>query len=116
MAAEQIDDYLAKLAEPHRTTLGQLRAMIAALLPDAEQTLAYGAPAFKVGGKAVAGFTASAKHLSYLPHSGTVLAAMSAAIPSDLTWSKGALRFPVDTALPPALVAELIRTRLAEIG
>ena len=77
MSTKEVDDYLAGLDEPKRRTLEQLRASISALLPDAEQGLAYGVPAFKVGGKAVAGFTAAKDHLSYLPHSGSVLAELS---------------------------------------
>ena len=43
-------------------------------VPDADQGLSYGMPAFKVQGKTVAGFAAFTNHLSYLPHSGSVLA------------------------------------------
>jgi hypothetical protein len=35
--------------------------------------MAYGSPAYKVRGKAIAGFAAFKSHLSYLPHSGSVL-------------------------------------------
>ncbi len=49
-------------------------------------------PAFRVGGTLVAGLSASANHLSYLPHSGTVLTTMEADL-VGYRWSKGALRF-----------------------
>ena len=39
------------------------------VLPEAEQGISYGMPAFKVRGKVIAGFES---HLSYLPHSGSV--------------------------------------------
>lgn len=42
--------------------------------PDSEPCLSYGMPAFKVQGNTVAGFAAFKDHLSYLPHSGSVLA------------------------------------------
>ena len=45
-----IDDYLAAQPEPQRTTLAALRTTIAALLPRAEESIAYGAPAWKVDG------------------------------------------------------------------
>jgi uncharacterized protein YdhG (YjbR/CyaY superfamily) len=72
VSAREIDQYLDALEEPKRTTLAQLRQMILAILPEAEQGISYGAPAFKVRGKTVAGFAAFKNHLSYLPHSGSV--------------------------------------------
>jgi uncharacterized protein YdhG (YjbR/CyaY superfamily) len=115
MSTKEVDDYLAGLDGPERSALVRLRESIAAVLPDAEQGLVYGVPAFKVGGKAVAGFSASKDHLSYLPHSGSVLAELG----DDLAgygWSKGALRFAVDSPLPDDLVQKLIAARLAELG
>ena len=115
MSAKEIDDYLAALDEPKRATLERLRASIAAQLPDAEQGLSYGAPAFKMGGKAVAGFAAAKDHLSYLPHSGSVLGELA----DDLAGydaTKGSLRFAVDNPLPDALIQKLITARLAELG
>ncbi len=61
----------------------------------------------------IAGFSASAKHLSYLPHSGDVLAGLGDAVAGHPT-SKGARRFPLDEPLPEALVAHLVDARRAE--
>lgn len=48
MAQHEIDAYLAALEEPKRSTLEQLRKAIIEVVPDAEQGLSYGMPAFKV--------------------------------------------------------------------
>ena len=69
---EEIDRYLDALAEPKRATLARLRQTILDIIPEAEQGISYGVPAFKVGGKTIAGFAAFKNHLSYLPHSGSV--------------------------------------------
>jgi uncharacterized protein YdhG (YjbR/CyaY superfamily) len=63
---------LAALDEPKRTTLTSLRDTIMAIVPDAEQCISYGLPAFRLRGKTIAGFAAFKNHLSYLPHSGSV--------------------------------------------
>jgi hypothetical protein len=47
------------------------------VLPEAEQGIAYGGPAFKVNGKTVASYAAFKNHLSYLPHSGSVFAELA---------------------------------------
>jgi len=73
VSANENDDYLDALEEPKRATLSRLRETIVAIVPDAEQGISYGVPAFKVGGKTIAGFAAFKNHLSYLPHSGSVI-------------------------------------------
>jgi uncharacterized protein YdhG (YjbR/CyaY superfamily) len=55
-----------------------LRRSILSVVPDAQQCLSYGMPAFRVDGRVVAGFAAFQSHLSYLPHSGDVLAEVDA--------------------------------------
>ena len=115
MSSNEIDDYLAALDEPKRGTLERLRASILAIIPDATEGMSYGAPAFSVGGKAVAGFAAAKNHLSYLPHSGSVLADLGADLAGYHT-SKGSLRFAVDEPLDDDLVRTLVTARLRELG
>ena len=115
MSVQEVDDYLAALAPEQRAALDALRTAILAVVPDAEQGISYGAPAFRVDGKLVAGFAAATHHLSYLPHSGSVLAGLGDAV-AGYQCSKGALRFAVDTPLPPSLVSTLVHARLDELG
>jgi uncharacterized protein YdhG (YjbR/CyaY superfamily) len=115
MPARDIDGYLASVGEPKRSTLQQLRQCVLEVIPDAEECISYGLPAFKVQGKVVAGFGAFKNHLSYLPHSGSVLPALAADL-AGYDGTKGSLHFPVDQPLPPALVNKLVTTRLRELG
>jgi uncharacterized protein YdhG (YjbR/CyaY superfamily) len=114
MAPDEIDRYLAGLDEPQRGTLEALRAAILDVVPGAEQCISYGMPAFKVQGKTVAGFAAFKKHLSYLPHSGSVLATLADDVAPYET-SKGSLKFAIDQPLPKPLVEKLVRTRMQEL-
>jgi uncharacterized protein YdhG (YjbR/CyaY superfamily) len=110
-----IDDYLAAQPEPQRTTLTALRATIASLLPRAEESIAYGAPAWKADGTSVAGFAAFAKHCAYLPFSGAVTETLGDEL-AAYTVTKGSVTFPADKALPKAVVTKLVGARLAEIS
>lgn len=110
-----MDRYLNELDDPHRSTLMAVRDTIGELIPDAEPGMAYGAPAFKLHGKTVAGFAAYKQHLSYLPHSGAVLERMRDDL-AGYEWSKGALKFPVDAPLPRDLLAKLIQARMNELA
>jgi uncharacterized protein YdhG (YjbR/CyaY superfamily) len=113
MSKQEVDSYLANLEQPKRATLEVLRRTILSIVPDAEEIIAYGSPAFRLNGKVVAGFAAFKNHLSYLPHSGSVLDKL----PDELagyTTSKGALQFPIDKPLSKALVRKLIDVRMSE--
>jgi uncharacterized protein YdhG (YjbR/CyaY superfamily) len=115
MSREEIDAYLAGIEEPKRSTLESLRRSILEVVPDAQEGLAYRMPAFKVRGKTVAGFAAFKDHLSYLPHSGSVLAELGDDVAGYET-SKGSLKFAVDQPPPKRLVKKLITARLRELG
>jgi uncharacterized protein YdhG (YjbR/CyaY superfamily) len=113
MSTDDVDRYLAGLDEPKRTTLEEMRRRILEVIPDAEQGLSYGVPAFKVDGKVVAGLAAFKSHLSYLPHSGSVLPALGSKT-RGYSRTKSALHFPLDEPLPRDLVRELIDTKRRE--
>ena len=115
MSSDEIDRYLDGLDEHPRRALAQLHASILAVVPDAEPGLAYGAPAFRVDGKVVAGFSASKHHLSYLPHSGDVVATMSSELAGYET-TKGSVHFTADEPLSDDVVRALVEARLRELG
>jgi hypothetical protein len=86
-----------------------------AVVPEAEQCISYGTPAFKLQGKTVAGFAAFQNHLSYLPHSGSV----RATLPDDVApyeTSKGSLKFAINKPLPKRLVKKLVHARMQDLG
>jgi uncharacterized protein YdhG (YjbR/CyaY superfamily) len=111
----QVDAYLAELDEPKRSTLEAVRRSIRAVVPEAEEGISYGMPAFRVAGKVVAGFAAFKHHLPYLPHSGYVLAELA----DDLVGyecTSGSLHFAIDEPLPNDLVRRLVEEKLARLG
>jgi uncharacterized protein YdhG (YjbR/CyaY superfamily) len=110
MSKDEVDRYLAALEEPKRNTLDALRRTILDIVPEVEQCISYGVPAFRLQGKVIAGFAAFKNHLSYLPHSGSVFPELGDTILHYKT-SSGALQFPVDRPLPKALVKKLIAIR-----
>jgi uncharacterized protein YdhG (YjbR/CyaY superfamily) len=115
VTSADVDGYLAGLTEPKRSSLEQLRRRIREVIPEAEECMSYGVPAFKIEGKVVAGFAAFKKHLSYLPHSGSVLPTLADKL-ADYQTTKGSLHFPIDQPLAQELVNLLVRTRMRELG
>jgi uncharacterized protein YdhG (YjbR/CyaY superfamily) len=115
MSAADIDGYLAAVEEPKRSTLEALRRSILEVVPDAEQCISYGMPAFKVQGKTIAGFAAFTDHLSYLPHSGSVLGELGEEV-AGYRMTKGSLHFAIDQPLAGDLVRKLVETKLRQLG
>lgn len=114
VSKQEVDDYLATVEEPKRATLRELRQTIRDLLPDAEEVISYGMPAFRLNGKVIAGFAAFKNHLAYLPHSGSVFAELRHDL-AGYTSTEGSLHFPIDKPLPKALVKKLIAARLGQV-
>ncbi|MGB5187283.1 MAG: DUF1801 domain-containing protein [Acidimicrobiia bacterium] len=110
-----VDEYLAGAPEPQKSTLNELRQTLREILPAATEVMSYGVPAFKVEGKAVAGYAYFKNHCSYFPHSGSVLLELADELQPH-EWSKGTLKFPIDESLPRSLVARLVEVRLEQLG
>lgn len=111
MSTADVDAYIAALPEPKRETLEEVRRRILAILPDAEQKISYGMPAFAVNGKVIAGFAAFKNHLAYLPHSGRVFTGLEKEL-EGFVRTPGSLHFPLDQPLSPALVAALVEEKM----
>jgi uncharacterized protein YdhG (YjbR/CyaY superfamily) len=115
VSTEGVDKYLRAVEEPKRSTLETMRRTILEVVPQAEQVIWYGIPAFRVDGKTVAGIAAFKNHLAYLPFSGSVLRRLADEL-DGYTMTKSSLHFPVDRPLPKLLVKKLIAAGLADTG
>jgi len=108
-----VDAFLAALPSETSTALENLRRAIRAAAPDAEESINYGVPAFKYRGRPLVSFGAAKGHCSFYVQSPAVMDAHGDELAFYDT-SKGTVRFPPDKPLPDALVAKLVRARLAE--
>ncbi len=111
--AVTIDGYLAVVPGERRATLEALRATIRSLVPDAEECISYGMPAFRLDGEVVGGFAATAAGCSYYPFSGRTLDALRSDV-AGYSRTKSALHFGAGQPLPVSLVRKLLRARIAE--
>jgi len=108
-----IDEYLSTVSAEKRKTLENLRKAIRKIVPETEECISYGIPAFRLRGSVVAGFCATAKGCSYFPFSGSTLKTLARQL-SGHEMTKSALHFQPDKPLPATLVRKLIRARIAE--
>jgi uncharacterized protein YdhG (YjbR/CyaY superfamily) len=111
-APENVDEYLADVPEPARSTLHKMRAAIRSVVPpEATETISYGIPAFKHNGVLV-WFAAFSNHCSLFP-TASVIESFKNELKGFST-SKGTIHFPTDKPLPIALVKKLVKARVAQ--
>ena len=112
-APKDVDEYLAGVPEPARSTLNRVRAAIrSAVPPEATEAISYRIPTFKYKGALLA-FGAFSNHCSLFPMSYSVIEAFKNEL-KDFHISKGTIRFPVDKPLPASLVKKVVKARVAE--
>jgi uncharacterized protein YdhG (YjbR/CyaY superfamily) len=108
-----VDEYLARVPEPARSTLNKVRAAIrSAVPPEATEAISYGMATFRYKG-ALLGVAAFPKHCGLYPMSLAVMEAFKDELKGFQT-SKGTIRFPLDKAPPASLVKKLVKARIAE--
>jgi uncharacterized protein YdhG (YjbR/CyaY superfamily) len=108
-----VDEYLASVSGPARSTLEKVRAVIRSAAPsETAEVISYRMPMYKYKGTLI-GFAAFAKHCSlFLATSSMDKLFKDELRPYDT--SKGTIRFPVDKPLPARLIRKLIKARVAQ--
>ena len=105
-----VDDYIAAQAAAVQPRLLELREIIRAALPDANEVISYGMPTYKFAGGFVS-FGAAKRHVALY---GTAMDAFADELRGYDT-AKGTIRFPLDKAPPAALVRLIVKARVAEV-
>jgi uncharacterized protein YdhG (YjbR/CyaY superfamily) len=113
VAQQTVDEYLAGVPEPARTTLEKVRAVIRSVVPaGTTEAISYGVPTFKLKGPVI-WYAAFSKHCSVFP-TAAVIEQFKDELKAYAT-SKGTIQFPVDKPLRDALLKKMVKARLAEM-
>lgn len=110
-----VDAYLAQADPAVLPRLEAMRSALRAALPDAEERISYGMPAYFLHGKPLVYFAAFPRHIGFYPTSSGIAAFEGRFAAEGWKWSKGAVQFPHAKPLPLDLVAEIARFRAAEV-
>ena len=111
-AQNPVDAYMALQPEPTRIKLEELRKIIKAAVPEAEEVISYKMPAYKFHGMLV-GFAGYKKHCGFYPWNSHTVADFADELKAYKT-SSGAIQFPLDKPLPTALIKKIIAKRIDE--
>ncbi len=110
---ESIDAYLAAQPPAARAALARVRAALRKALPAAEEVISYSMPALRLDGRVVLFYAAWKSHWALYAVGEDLRRAFAAEL-AGLTFSKGAIQFPLDRPVPVGLVQRLARFRAAE--
>jgi uncharacterized protein YdhG (YjbR/CyaY superfamily) len=95
---ESVDQYIASWPEDIQTILERVRSTIRKAVPQAEESISYKIPAYKLRGDPVLYFAGWKQHFSIYPATATVIAAFKNDISPYVV--KSTLRFPLAQTIP----------------
>lgn len=109
---ESVDAYHAQYEGLMRQRLEEIRAIIRAATPEAEEVISYNMPAFRYK-KTLVYYAACKNHLGFYPTSSPLIFFREAL--KAYTTTKGSIHFPYNQPLPEQLIRDIVSFRLSEV-
>ncbi|MCU0488177.1 MAG: DUF1801 domain-containing protein [Anaerolineales bacterium] len=106
-----IDAYIATFPEEIQKILSEIRAVIKAAAPQAEEKISYQMPTFFLQGNLVH-FAAHKRHIGFYPAPSGIEEFKEELAP--YLGGKGSIRFPLDQPIPYDLIARIVAYRVSE--
>ena len=107
-----MEAYIAGFPEDVRIVLEEIRATIKKVAPEAEESISYGMPAFKMNGKPLVYFAGYKNHIGfYATPSGHAKFDKEL---SGFKQGKGSVQFPFNNPIPLELIAKIVKFRVRE--
>jgi uncharacterized protein YdhG (YjbR/CyaY superfamily) len=108
-----IDEYLGRVEPRQRAELERIRALVKELVPSAEEAISYDMPTLKYKNRALVYFTASKKHMSFMPSSWAIEELKDKL--EGYKTTKHSIQFTLENPLSDALIKELVLNHVRDI-
>jgi uncharacterized protein YdhG (YjbR/CyaY superfamily) len=109
---KSVEEYLAAVPEPARSTLEKVRATIRSVVPpEATEVISYQMPTFRYKG-ALFAYAAFSDHCSLFPMGSAAIEAFAEEL-KGYRVSKGTIHFPLDKPFPARLLKKMVKARIA---
>jgi uncharacterized protein YdhG (YjbR/CyaY superfamily) len=108
-----IDEYIAGFPEGIQKVLEEMRKTIKMATPEAEETISYNMPTFKLNGSYLIYFAGWKNHVSIYPFSSAMETSINEAS-AYKTSGKGTIQFPANEPLPLDLITKIVKFRIKE--
>ena len=107
-----IDEYIAEFPEQTQKALQEMRELVHATAPDANETISYAIPTFDLNGRHLVHFAGFAKHIGFYP----VPSGMEAFKEELAVYKqgKGSVQFSLGEPLPADLIRRIVEFRVGE--
>jgi uncharacterized protein YdhG (YjbR/CyaY superfamily) len=110
-----VDEYITSQPEAVQRVLQQVRSIIRKAVPEAEETISYGIPTYKLDGRYVLYFAGWKHHYSVYPSNERLVAAFKNDLAPYEVSGKGTIRFPLSEAIPVKLIEGIAKFRAREV-
>lgn len=108
---KDVDAFIRASPRESQSKLREMRAVVRAVAPEAEEFISYRMPTYKLNGQPFVAFAGFKKHIGFYPMSGSFLDGYKEEL-KDYARSRGAVQFPLSEPLPVGLIKRMIRDRL----
>jgi uncharacterized protein YdhG (YjbR/CyaY superfamily) len=108
---QTIDEYIKTFPKDIQKILETVRQTIKKTVPDADETISYQIPTFKLNGNLVH-FAAFKNHIGFYPGSKAIKDFQKEL--AKYKSSKGAVQFPIDRPMPLSLIEKIVKHRVKE--
>ena len=109
-----IDAYIFAQPDQVQPALHEVRAILRAAWPDAEEGISYQIPVLRLGGKLGLYFAGYARHYAIYPATKGIVEGVGEDLAPYLV-SKATLKFSLPAPVPAALIRHIADARLAEL-
>ncbi len=107
-----VDDYISGFPEKIQVLLEQIRSTIKKEVPEAEETISYAIPAFKLNDVPLVYYAAFKNHIGfYATPTGNSEFKNELA---EYKQGKGSVQFPIDQPMPLKLITKIVKFRVVE--
>ena len=113
--AGSVPAYIATQPKTSRAALRAVRSAIRKALPDAEEVISYGIPAYRLHGYVVIYFAGWREHYSLYPVNARRIATLKPTSAPYEVNDKGTIRFPLDQRVPIKFIADIAKFRAREV-
>jgi uncharacterized protein YdhG (YjbR/CyaY superfamily) len=110
---KSVDEYIATHPEDVQAILRRVRSIIRTAMPDAEETISYQIPAYKLSGGAALYFAGWKQHFSLYPLTDGLIEEFKEEI-APYKISKGTIRFSLADPIPVKLIERIAKFRAKE--
>ena len=106
-----VDEYIARFSDEVQAILRELRGVVKAHAPQAEERISYQMPGYYLNGPLVY-FAAFKRHIGFFPTAADLTPFDAELAPYKR--SKGTVQLPLDRPMPYDLIARIVEYRVAE--